>query len=608
MQAMGLLQHPSYVNVSLGAASSSGLVPGGVVVVRRRRQRILLQATRDASSSNGKGMDEDTIWSQLAFPSYLQSRESHKKGVCRDFDKAIAAAERKQGADASFEEDLEEEDPAEAVWLAIRREAERDAATEPLLSSFLYATILAHDSFERALAFVLSNRLANTVMLPTQLFETFYEVLISDADVRQGALADVEACRERDPACTSYSQALLYYKGYHAIQTHRIAHALWTRGQKVMAVALQSRVSEVLAVDLHPAARLGHGILLDHGTGVVIGETAVIGNNVSLLQNVTLGGTGKDHGDRHPKISDNVLIGASATVLGNIRIGEGAQIAAGSLVLKPVAPHTMVAGSPAKPVGTVTGNPAEKMQQWSKKLNYDPFADEGCVTEADSRPESPLAEQPAAAAAAAPSSSSSSKSRRRPGKLDVAASEAAWDAVAARTMDGTDSSGSSIPASIKQVSGMHVHVNGKHHPAAANGNGSSSSKLSAAEAAAATGRIEQQQQAAAAAAGSSADAQQQQQHWNPEDAKQYMYEQVTGHQHLQPPLEHSHEQQQQQEQQPAAPKAAAADAKLATAAERLRSAAALGGVHGGEVDATIDEVVAAEKWAEVAAEDPEYVI
>jgi serine O-acetyltransferase len=170
----------------------------------------------------------------------------------------------------------------------------------------------------------------------------------------------------QDPACESYSQALLYFKGYHAIQVQRIAHSLWHAGRRVMSLALQSRASEVLAVDIHPAAKIGKGVLLDHGTGVVIGETAEVGNNVSILQNVTLGGTGKQHGDRHPKVSDNVLIGANATILGNIRIGKGAQVAAGSLVLKPVPPKTMVAGSPAKEVGLVSGNPAAKMDQWSE--------------------------------------------------------------------------------------------------------------------------------------------------------------------------------------------------------------------------------------------------
>lgn len=171
----------------------------------------------------------------------------------------------------------------------------------------------------------------------------------------------------QDPACASYSQALLYFKGFHAIQCQRIAHCLWIAGRRVLATALQSRASEVFAVDIHPAAKIGKGVLLDHGTGVVIGETAEVGNNVSILQNVTLGGTGKEHGDRHPKVSDNVLIGASATILGNIRIGKGAQVAAGSLVLKPVPPRTMVAGSPAKEVGKISGNPALKMEQWTER-------------------------------------------------------------------------------------------------------------------------------------------------------------------------------------------------------------------------------------------------
>eukprot|EP00798_Chlamydomonas_sp_ICE-L_P024816 gene24816-10466_t len=156
-----------------------------------------------------------------------------------------------------------------------------------------------------------------------------------------------------------------HFKGYHALQTQRVAHALWKRGQKVMALALQSRMSEVFAVDIHPAARIGKGILLDLAqAGVVIGETAVVGNNCSLMQNVTLGGTGKEVGDRHPKIMDNVLIGAGATILGNIVIGKGAQIAAGSLVLKPVPKHVMVAGLPAREHGRVRGNPAKTMLQW----------------------------------------------------------------------------------------------------------------------------------------------------------------------------------------------------------------------------------------------------
>ena len=230
----------------------------------------------------------------------------------------------------------------------------------------MYASILAHDSFPVCLAFVLSARLADTTLLPTELFEVFSGTLASRPEIVAAALADMAAVRQRDPACRAYSQALLYFKGYHALQTQRIAHALWGAGRRMMATALQARCNEVFAVDIHPAARIGRGVLLDHGTGVVVGATAVVGDNVSILQNVTLGGTGKESGDRHPKIGDYVLIGASATVLGNIRVGDGAQIAAGSLVLKPVPAHTMVAGSPAREVGRLTGLPAIRMEQWTE--------------------------------------------------------------------------------------------------------------------------------------------------------------------------------------------------------------------------------------------------
>ncbi|GAX74909.1 hypothetical protein CEUSTIGMA_g2355.t1 [Chlamydomonas eustigma] len=308
-----------------------------------------------ATESNGSSASDDNSTLATGFPSYMQKNQM-VKFPCEEGPLEI----RNDGTKAKWKSEI-------AIWESIREEAQRDASSEPLLSSFLYASILAHESFERALAFVLANRLANPTMLPTQLFEIFHGILVSDDNVRCAALADLEACKDRDPACSFLCHALLYFKGYHAIQAHRIAHALWMRNQKVLALALQSRMSEVYAVDIHPAARIGKGILLDHGTGVVIGETAVIGNNCSLLQNVTLGGTGKEVGDRHPKIMNNVLIGASATVLGNIVIGDGAQIAAGSLVLKPVEPHTMVAGSPAKPVGKVMDNPAETMLHWREK-------------------------------------------------------------------------------------------------------------------------------------------------------------------------------------------------------------------------------------------------
>ncbi|XP_041019722.1 probable serine acetyltransferase 2 isoform X2 [Juglans microcarpa x Juglans regia] len=165
--------------------------------------------------------------------------------------------------------------------------------------------------------------------------------------------AKLEAFKDRDPACLSYCSVLLYLKGYHSLQVYRVAHALWSQGRKVLALALQSRISEVFGVDIHPAAKIGEGILLDHATGVVIGETAVVGNRVSLMHGVTLGGTGKEVGDRHPKVGEGALIGASANILGNIKIGKGAMVAAGSLVLKDIPPHSMVAGIPAKVIGYV---------------------------------------------------------------------------------------------------------------------------------------------------------------------------------------------------------------------------------------------------------------
>ncbi|KAL4423886.1 hypothetical protein ABPG75_001187 [Micractinium tetrahymenae] len=311
-------------------------------------------------SQNGATPHEDSnaVFRELGtLPEYMQDA-----GACETWEETLRrGAEKRSGG-------LPAPGPGDVIWQTIRREAEKDAAAEPLLSSFLYASILSHDNFERSLAFVLSNRLSDATFLSTELFEVFYSILRTRPEIAEAALADIRAVRERDPACMSYSQALLHFKGFHAIETHRIAHELWTRGRKVMACALQSRMSEVFAVDIHPAARFGKGILLDHGTGVVIGETAELGNNVSILQNVTLGGTGKVHGDRHPKISDNVLIGASASILGNIRVGKGAQVAAGSLVLKPVPPHTLVAGSPAKEIGVVAGNPALDMEQWNRKV------------------------------------------------------------------------------------------------------------------------------------------------------------------------------------------------------------------------------------------------
>ncbi|KAM7516043.1 hypothetical protein LguiA_005626 [Lonicera macranthoides] len=256
------------------------------------------------------------------------------------------------------------------IWDAVREDAKLEADKEPILSSFLYASVLSHDCLERALGFVLANRLQNPTLLATQLTDIFCDVLMHDRGIQRSIRMDLQALKDRDPSCLSYCSALLYLKGYHSLQTYRVAHTLWNQGRKVLALALQSRISEVFGVDIHPAAKIGEGILLDHGTGVVIGETAVVGNRVSLMQGVTLGGTGNEIGNRHPKVGDGALIGASATILGNIKIGEGAMIAAGSLVLKDVSPRSMMAGIPAKVIGYVDEqDPSLTMKHVSAFLN-----------------------------------------------------------------------------------------------------------------------------------------------------------------------------------------------------------------------------------------------
>ena len=250
------------------------------------------------------------------------------------------------------------------VWEAVRAGARQILEDEPSLSNLVLASVLNHESFETALAHRLAVRLDHEEVSADIIRQAFAEILRDNPEIAQAARVDLAATLERDPACHRAIEPLLYFKGYQAIQTHRFAHALRKAGRHDFALYLQSRSSQVFQVDINPAVPMGKGIMLDHGTGLVIGETAVVGDNVSLLQNVTLGGTGKSDEDRHPKIGDGVLIGAGAKVLGNIRIGDCSRIGAGSVVLKEVPPRVTVAGVPAKVIGEAgCAQPALVMDQ-----------------------------------------------------------------------------------------------------------------------------------------------------------------------------------------------------------------------------------------------------
>lgn len=237
------------------------------------------------------------------------------------------------------------------IWTDVRHEAEEAARAEPALGGFIYATILSHRRLEEAVCHRLAQRLSHQDVDAGLIGQTFAQVLEQRPELGVCFRADLAAVYDRDPACSRYIEPLLYFKGFHALVTHRFAHELWKAGRRDFALYLQSQSSRIFAVDINPAARIGRGIMLDHGTAIVIGETATIGDNCSILQGVTLGGTGKETGDRHPKIGKNVMIGAGAKVLGNIRVGDCSRIASGSVVLKEVPPQTTVAGVPAKVVG-----------------------------------------------------------------------------------------------------------------------------------------------------------------------------------------------------------------------------------------------------------------
>jgi serine O-acetyltransferase len=248
------------------------------------------------------------------------------------------------------------------VWAALRNEASHAAQTEPGLASLLHATILKHEDLAAALSYQLARKLGDQELRAMSVREIAEEAFASDPSLMGVVEKDLQAVFERDPACRGYMQPFLFFKGFQALQTHRVAHWLWNQGRETLAFYLQSRMSEVFQVDINPATRFGSGVFIDHGTGIVIGETAVIGDDVSMLQGVTLGGTGAERGDRHPKIGKGVLLGAGAKVIGNITIGDYAKVASGAVVLKPVPAGCTAVGVPARLVNCPTcDEPARSM-------------------------------------------------------------------------------------------------------------------------------------------------------------------------------------------------------------------------------------------------------
>ncbi|WP_091742861.1 serine O-acetyltransferase [Phenylobacterium immobile] len=269
---------------------------------------------------------------------------------------------------------LEVIDPATPppVWASLRNEAEAVSRKEVALASLLASVVLNHDRLGDALSYQIARKLGDTELRAMSLRDIAKQAYDSDGTLVAKAEADLRAVFERDPACKGYVQPFLFFKGFQALQVQRVAHWLWEEGRETLALYLQSRMSEVFQVDIHPATQIGSGIFVDHGTGIVIGETAVIGDDVSMLQGVTLGGTGAERGDRHPKIGKGVLLGAGAKVLGNIQIGDYAKIASGSVVLKPVPAGCTAAGVPARLVNCPTcEEPARSMDHTLAEVVYD---------------------------------------------------------------------------------------------------------------------------------------------------------------------------------------------------------------------------------------------
>ncbi|WP_306118383.1 MULTISPECIES: serine O-acetyltransferase [unclassified Roseitalea] len=254
--------------------------------------------------------------------------------------------------------------PVDPIWHAVRDDANKAVKAEPAIATFLFGAVLNQSSLEEAVAHRIAARLDHPDVPADLIRQAFGDMIAADGGFRAAVRIDLQAVFDRDPACNRFLEPLLYFKGFHAIQTHRLAHWLHRQGRTDFALYLQSRSSSVFQTDINPAARIGKGIFLDHATGLVVGETAVIGDDVSILHSVTLGGTGKEGADRHPKIGHGVMIGAGAKILGNIRIGHSSKIAAGSVVLSEVPACRTVAGVPARVVGECScAEPSRAMDQ-----------------------------------------------------------------------------------------------------------------------------------------------------------------------------------------------------------------------------------------------------
>jgi serine O-acetyltransferase len=263
---------------------------------------------------------------------------------------------------------------SDALWSRLRREAQEAYAAAPMLAPLFLDSIINQPNFETAMFHRIAARMKNDVISLPLIVQAFHRAQAADPQIAEALKADLNAVFERDPACERLIEPFLYFKGFHAIQAHRLTHWLWEGGERDFALYLQSRSSEVFQTDIHPAARFGRGLFLDHATGLVVGATAVIEDDVSLLQNVTLGGTGKEAGDRHPKVRRGAMIGAGAKILGNIEVGENARVAAGSVVLRSVPANTTVAGVPARVVRTATPDePSRSMDQDLNDLAYASF-------------------------------------------------------------------------------------------------------------------------------------------------------------------------------------------------------------------------------------------